>query len=248
MSFMQSGKKQQLKIVDFLKKVSIFSTLDDSERENLVKDFHLRKYKKGEIIFHQGDDSQFLYIVQKGKVRVYSTSPSGNETTIRIFANRNVVGEFAALDGMPRSTTAQAVENCDLLYMTRPDLLRHIKQKPKLGHQMINLLLEKLRWTTNFAETIAQYDTAGRLLHTFLRYKEVMGTEIEAGKCYEIDMHMSQSDLASMVGARREWVNRILQKWKDKGLIQFIRGKVKILDLKRVEKERDRSMEIYSDT
>jgi CRP-like cAMP-binding protein len=75
----------------------------------------------------------------------------------------------------------------------------------------------------------------------------VLGKEIVAGKRYELDLSMNQADLASLVGARREWVNRILRDWSKRGLIKYKHCKIMILDLPAVEKERDRSIELYSD-
>ena len=90
-------------------------------------------------------------------------------------------------------------------------------------------------------------DAAGRLLHIFLYYKDLFGREIKTEEQYEINLSMNQSDLASLVGARREWVNRILRNWKKQGLIDYRQGKITILDLPAVEEERDRRIAVYGD-
>ena len=108
----------------FLRKVELFAELGETDLKILARDFHSRKYKRKEIIFHQGDDSRVLYVVMKGKVRIFSISPAGNETSIRIFSTHEMIGEFAAIDGEPRSTTAQAVEDCTLLEMDQAKFMR----------------------------------------------------------------------------------------------------------------------------
>jgi CRP/FNR family cyclic AMP-dependent transcriptional regulator len=231
----------------FLQKVPLFRNLGDEDLEVLARNFHPRKYKRKEVIFHQGDDSRVLYLVMKGKVRIFSLSPAGNETSIRVFAAHDMIGEFAAIDAQPRSTTAQAMEDCTLLEMDQSKFMHSIREMPELAIGLIKQLVEKLRWTTNYAETIAQYDTAGRLLHIILHYNEMMGKAIEAGKRYELNLSMNQADLASLVGARREWVNRILRDWSKRGLIEYVHGKITILDLPAVEEERDRRVELYAD-
>jgi len=235
------------KRTDFLRKVPLLARLGEENLKVLTGNFHSRKYKRKEIIFHQGDDSKVLYVIMRGKVRIFSISPAGNETSIRIFSEHDMIGEFAAIDGQPRSTTAEAVEDCALLEMEHTRFLRCIHEMPELAMALIRLLVEKLRWTTAYAETIAQYDTAGRLLHTLLHYNEVLGNEIVAGKRYELDLSMNQTDLASLVGARREWVNRILRDWSKRGLIEYKGGKITILDLPAVEEERDRRIDLYAD-
>jgi len=236
-----------LKRTAFLRKVEPFSQLGERDLNILAGNFRSRKYKPKEVIFHQGDDSHVLYVVMKGKLRIFSISPAGNETSVRIFSVYDMIGEFAAIDGRPRSTTAQAVQACVLLEMTQRKFLQCLSEMPELAMGLIKLLVEKLRWTTAYAETIAQYDTAGRLLHILLNYNEALGKAVVVGERYEMDLFMNQSDLASLVGARREWVNRILQDWRHRGLIEYKRGKITILDLRAVEQERDRRMELYAD-
>jgi CRP-like cAMP-binding protein len=117
---------------------------------------------------------------------------------------------------------------------------------PDLALGMTRLLARKLRWTGTHAETMAQYDCAGRLLHTLLLYNERFGEGDEAGKRYVLDLGLNQTDLASLVGARREWVNRLLRDWKKRGLVEYEAGKIFILDLARVEAERDSRIEAWA--
>lgn len=231
----------------FLKMTALFSELKSENLEILARKFRARDYKRKDIIFHQGDDSAVLYVVKKGKVRIFGLSPAGNETSYRIFSRHDVIGEFAAIDGRPRSTTAQALESSTLLEIKRDQFLQFIYQMPDLAMGMIKLLVEKLRFTTTFTDSMVQDDTTGRLLNMILQYNEMHGVELEAGKIYELDLFMRQEDIATMVGARREWVNRILSKWNKQGLIEYKRGKIKILDLPAFEKERDRRIGFLKD-
>ena len=212
------------KRTSFLKNIALFSDLGEENLKILATKFHARKYKKKEVIFHQGDDSHVLYVIMKGKVRIFSISPAGNETSYRIFSMHEILGEFAAIDGRPRSTTAQAMEDCILLEIERKQFLQSIYDMPDLAMGLIKILIEKLRFTTEYAESIVQYDTTGRLLNMLLQYNKTIGVEIEAGKKYELNLSMHQEDMATMVGARREWVNRILRKWKKNGLIDYKKG------------------------
>ena len=180
----------------------------------IAENLYSRKYKKREIIFHQGDDSHSLYLIAKGKVRIFCISPGGEETSFRIFSEKHIIGEVAGIDGQSRSTTAKAMEDCVLIELKRTKFLEYLQQMPNLSLGLIKHLVNKLRWTTNYAETIARYDTKGRLLHIILQYNHQFGKEIEEGRVYELELYMNQEDLASLVGARREWVSRILQEWR----------------------------------
>lgn len=225
--------------LELLKTFPLFRDLRAGEVAALLEDLRLREYGKDEIIFRQGDESRTVYLVLKGLVRIYRISPSGDETSIDIFSTHDLIGELAALDYQPRSATAVAVGPVTLLLMSQERFLYHLRAMPDLALALARLLAQKLRWTAAFAESVAQFDAAGRLLHFILLYNARYGRELEPGLRYELDLAMSQSDLASMVGARREWINRILADWRKRGLLEFDRGVITILDHPRVVAERD---------
>ena len=236
--------------IAFLKRISLFANLDEQNLAALVSDFDRRKYDKDVVIFHQGDNDRELYVVAKGKVRIFKTSPSGEETSIQIFSTHDIIGEFATIDDHPRSATAMAITPCTLLRMKQERVLLHLGQIPGLALELARLLTTKLRWTAAYAEAIAQYDTAGRLLHILLLYNEQFGERIEtdgAKERYLLDLSLNQAGLASLVGARREWVNRILRDWRKRGLIEYGAGRITILDLAAVERERDGRIEAFRD-
>lgn len=233
-------------IPHFLRQIPLFAALSQKDFATVLADFRLREYRPNEIIFHQSDNSDELYIVVQGKVRVFRISPAGCETSIQIFAKYDVVGEFAAIDNQPRSATAKTIGACQLLEMRGDRFMQYMRTMPDLAVEMTRLVISKVRWTATYAETIAQFNAAGRLLHILLLYNEQFGQEIEPGKRYIIDLAMNQADLASLIGARREWVNRLLQDWHKRGLISFESGRITILDLPRAIAERDSRIEAYS--
>jgi CRP/FNR family transcriptional regulator, cyclic AMP receptor protein len=229
--------------VALIKEIPLFAGLSEKDLVTIVTDLRLKEYGKNDLIFRQGDESRELYIVLKGKVRIYKISPSGDETSIDIFSTADVFGELAAMDSEPRNAAAQAVGVVSLLLMPQERFLYHLRTLPGLAFNLARLLGQKLRWTSAFAESVAQFDAAGRLLHILLHHVTRYGQEIEPGKRYLVNLALNQSDLASMVGARREWVNRLLNDWRRRGLLEFENGVITILDLPRVEAERDSRIE-----
>lgn len=236
----QPGSSRQ---VAFLRQVQPFATLDEEALTRVAADFQQVTYKRDEVIFRQADQSREIYVIAKGKVRIYKVSPSGGETSINIFFPTDIVGEFAAIDDKPRSAAAKAIGSCALLRLSQEKLLAYMRAFPDLAIGMARLLTSKIRWTAAYAETVAQYDAAGRLLHTLLLYNAQYGQVQEPNKRYLLDLDLNQADLASLIGARREWVNRLLQDWRRRGLIEYERGKITILDLPRVIQERDSRIE-----
>jgi CRP/FNR family cyclic AMP-dependent transcriptional regulator len=229
--------------IEFLKTVPLFAGLSDADLTTLAGDFRPKNYRPGDYIFHQGDYGRELYVVTQGKVRVFRVSQAGGETSIQVFGPRDVVGEFATIDGQPRSATAKAIGPSAMLEIRGELFLQRMREMPDLALGMTRLLASKVRWAAAYAETIAQYDAAGRLLHILLLYNEQFGQPVEPGRRYRLDLGLDQTDLASLVGARREWVNRILRDWRARGLIEYEAGMLTILDLPRVVAERDQRAE-----
>ena len=229
--------------LSFLKTVSLFAQLNENDLTTLARQFQRREYQSGEIIFRQGDNSRRLYVIASGKVRIFKISPAGNETSINIFSACDIVGEFATIDNQPRSATAKAIGRCVTLEIVSDTFTQFMREMPDLAMGVAQTLAGKVRWTANYAETVAQYDAAGRLLHIILLYNEQMGEEEIPNKRYVLDLALNQTDLASLIGARREWVNRLLRDWKKRGLIEHSGSQIIILDLPAVINERDSRIE-----
>ena len=227
----------------FLKRIPFFANLQEEKLRLIADDFHQRSFKRGATIFRQEAHGRVMFIIREGKIRIFKLTLAGGETSVEILSVGGVFGEFAAIDGLPRSAEAKAISPCTLLQIDGNQLLRRMQEIPELGIAMTRLLIQKLRWTTDFAETVAQYNAAGRLLHILLFYNSQFGCEIEPGKKYELALGLNQTDLASLVGAHREWVNRLLKQWRGEGLLAYEHGTIVILDLEKVTRERDSCIE-----
>lgn len=230
--------------IEFLKTVVPFSNLSESEITEIADHFRIRTYRNRDVILYQGDTTNDVCVIQTGRVTIVTVSETGEESCLRVIGPGDIVGELSAYDGEPRSASVQAVSACTILVMSGSDFNGYLKTIPGLALSIIQFLSEKLRWTTHFLHTLAQFDTAGRLIHLLLYYKEQFGREIAKNKIYEVDLSLNQTDLAAMVGARREWVNRLLQQWRKKSMITYSRGVITILDLPALIAERDRRVDI----
>ncbi len=233
------SQNANLAYIPFLKRVPLLAKLQQADLEMLARDFRLYTYPKGNILFHQGETGRALFIIVSGKVRIYRVTPDGRETTTNIFSTGDLVGEFAVLDGQPRSASGMSLARCELLQMSDVDFLQHLRNMPDLALAVVRLLTQKVRWAAALVEVMGQYDATTRLLHLLVLYTVQYGEERVMGKEYLLDWGMSQSDLATLVGTSREWINQILMQWSHQGLISFGRGKLIILDLPHVIAERD---------
>lgn len=213
--------------------VRFFAGLSDQALEELAGSLGRRTFAKGMVIFHKGSSGQTMYIIESGKVRIFSLSESGQEVTLRVYGPGDVFGEFSLLDGLPRSAGALALERTVALTLHRDRFLRHLVASPSLATSIIEVLTARLRFTTEHAESLAFLDVYGRVAMRLLDLAGRYGTEKDG---IELDLRLTQAELATWVAATRESVNKALSNFRDQGLIAVEGQKITILDLEGLER------------
>jgi CRP/FNR family cyclic AMP-dependent transcriptional regulator len=222
-----------MSMIALLRKVPLFAGLSDQDLAALAGSLGKRTFAKNMIIFHQGSLGQTLYIIESGKVRIFLLSESGQETTLNIYGAGDVFGEFSLLDGLPRSAGAVAMEKTVTLTLSREDFLRHLEACPQMALSIMQLLTLRLRFTTAQAESLAFLDVYGRVAMRLLDLAGRYGTEKGS---IELDLHLTQAELATWVAATRESVNKVLGAFRDQGLIAVEGQTITILDPEGLEK------------
>lgn len=210
-----------------LRKVSLFAELSDQELEALAGSLGRRTFAKGMIIFHKGGVGQTLYIIESGRVRIFVLSESGQEITVNIYGPGDIFGEFSLLDGLPRSAGAVAMDKTVTLTLHRDDFLHHLEAYPRIAGSVMKVLTTRLRYTTTHAETLSFLDVYGRVAAKLLELADRYGVQKEA---IEIELHLTQSELATWVAASRESVNKVLGTFREQGLIEVEGQRITILD------------------
>lgn len=144
-------KREEESVRDFLKSTFIFSELTSGEIRRLEKIVHRRRYRAGEIIFNQGDPGAGMYVIMRGKVRIFLQDENGRETVIASLSKGDFFGETAVIDRRPRSAGAKAVEDTELIGFFRPDLIDIMERFPKMGAKILfkiaEVFAERLRKT-----------------------------------------------------------------------------------------------------
>ncbi len=219
--------------IDFLKRVPIFAKLSEAELNVLAGSLRRKNFAKGEIIFHQDSPGYSLYIIESGRVRIYNLSVAGQEISVTIYSSGGVIGELAILDGLPRSAGAVAMEPTRTLILHRDDFLHHARHYPEMALNIMAELSAKLRYTTEYAESLAFLDVYGRVAKKLL---EMAGQLEEEGEGGQVEVRLTQSELASLVGSSREWVNKVLSAYREQGLVELGRQRIIILDAEGLRK------------
>lgn len=198
----------------------------------------LRRFRRGEVIFHQGDPGDSLHIIQSGAVKIVLPSAEGDEAIIATLRPSDFFGELALLDGALRSATATAIEPTETLVLSRDQFRALIDTAPGLRDALYAALAQELRRLTGHVEELHFLDLAGRLALRLAR----LAREAEPGgqRDVRLDWPYTQSDLASMIGGTRQSVNRLLSGLVDDGLLRIERDTLVISDVDRLARSAER--------
>ena len=228
-----------------LRNVPFFTGLSDQELDLLADSLGRRTFNKGMIIYHEGSPGHTLYIIESGQVRIFLLGESGQEISVNIYSPGDVFGELALLDGLPRSAGVVAMERTVTLTLHREDFLRHLETTPRMARSILEVLSRRLRYTTTYAESLALLDVYGRVAAKLLELADRYGVQQEGAdrlrpadklRPTEIDLHLTQAELASWVGATRESVNKVLGTFRDQRLIEVQGQEITILDRRGLER------------
>lgn len=209
--------------------VALFANLDADSLRELDAIVRRRGFRAGEVIFHRDDPGQVLYVIRAGKVRIYISSPEGQEVVLAVFGPGDYFGELALLDGQPRSASAIAIEPVEVYALQRSDFINAVNHHPRIAIQVMNVLSRRLRQTDAMIEDLLFLDVHGRVAKKLLELAELHGVRTLEG--IRIDLRLTQSDLAALVGASRESVNKVMGYFVDKRFISTEKRKITILRL-----------------
>jgi CRP-like cAMP-binding protein len=173
-----------------------------------------------ETLFLKGDPADALYAIRRGQIRIGTGTETGRRLTLNLLGPGDVFGEVALLDGRPRTADAIAVEPTELFVVRRRDFLDLLERRPAVAIRIIELLCERFRWMSDRMEEAVLLPLPQRLARRLLALSDDYGAEL----------WVSQDELAIFVGATREAVNRQLQAWKRKGLLEIGRSRIRLLD------------------
>ncbi len=214
--------------IEFLKRLPLFANLSDAELTALAKEFTVRHFQQGEMIFFQGDPGQALYLLDAGRVRIYVQDDGGQETSVIFYSAGDIFGELAAIDGMPRSASAIVAEETIVHVLTRERLRAHLLASPQLAYNFMQALAVRVRYSTLQMNSLTLHDVPSRLARKLLELAQGYGRVTADG--VKIDMSLTQTDLASLIGATRESTNKALGNLKRGGVIRMEQNQITMVD------------------
>ncbi|HEX6508189.1 MAG TPA: Crp/Fnr family transcriptional regulator [Chloroflexota bacterium] len=216
--------------------VALFHDLGQAELDTLSHQVVRREFSRNELIFSQGDRGDGLYIVATGHVSITRQNPNGDELILAMYVPHEYFGELALFDDEPRSATATAIDECSLFFLSRAAFRGFLEAHPEALLTCLEVIVGQLRRTTDLADEIALLDVRSRLARRLLRLAQQGVVESErSAPGSAASYRITQQQLANMMGATRESVNKHLNAFVDEGMIRLERGHIHILDVKKLE-------------
>lgn len=215
---------------ELVRRHPFFASLAPSESEALLRHMVVKRVAAGQVLFHKEQPGDGLYAILSGRVAFTVESPEGKEFILNVLGPGEFFGEIALLDGKGRSASAVARDLSELAFIGRADFLSFLERRPETTLHIIELLCSRLRRATDYIEDSTFLDLPARLSKNLL---SLAGRQDRTAKAI---IHISQEELAAMLGVSRERVNRQLTVWCDLGILEQGRGRLVVRDESALER------------
>lgn len=199
----------------------VLQAIDTDDARSLLALGRRRRFRRGDIIFHEGDPAESLHLVDIGHVAVRTSTPSGDVATLRLIGPGDHFGDLALVDRQRRSAAIVAVDRVETLELRYDDLERFRAEHPSFERVLLAMLARNVRrLSANLQETmyLSVPDRVGRRLDELFEL-------FEGGP-----IPLTQGDLAGLAGTTRQTVNHVLVDLRDRGVVELSRGRVTVLD------------------
>lgn len=217
---------------EVLARAGIFQGVEPTAAAALAKDLQPVEFPRGHVVFNEGEPGDRLYIILSGKVKVGRRSPDGRENLQMIMGPSDMFGELSVFDPGPRISSATTVTEVRAVTMDRDALRSWIADRPQIAEQLLRVLARRLRRTNNNLADLIFTDVPGRVAKQLLQLAQRFGTQ-EAG-AVRVTHDLTQEEIAQLVGASRETVNKALADFAQRGWLRLEGKSVLIADSERL--------------
>jgi CRP-like cAMP-binding protein len=211
-----------------LRKAMLFQNIDPDVVEALADEFEIFTALRGTVLFAQGDAARHLYVVLSGKVKLAHLAYDGREHLVELLGRSDQFGEVSLLDSEPWTATATVVTDARIAQVRAAVLYDWIERYPQLASQLLCAISRRLRRTYTNLTSVTFADVSGRVATELLRLARRFGLSYHDE--IRIEHDLSQMELAQLVGASRETVNKVLNSFASRGWIRLEPKSVVILN------------------
>jgi CRP/FNR family transcriptional regulator, cyclic AMP receptor protein len=222
-----------------LRKTPLFAGLTETEMRALAARVSKRHFRRGELLFGEGDPCTGLFLVASGKIRIFKLSAAGREQVLAVEGPGSSFAELPVFDGGNYPAAASASEDANVLFISRKDFQNFCREHPDVALKVIAVVGSRLRRLVGIIEELSFTTVRQRLIAVILRLAEASGRPSKDG--VHLELTMSHQDLAAELGTVRELVSRNLSRLQAEGFLEVDGRKIVVKDLVGLKNEQNSS-------
>lgn len=209
--------------IEFLRNIQLFSSLSDEELDQVCSKVIVEEFKKNEIILHEEDTNDFMYIILLGKVKVIQTTEDGKEIILAIHKADELFGEISLIDGKTSPATVLATEDSLIAIISKNEFYSLLSNQGKVLEKFLQILCSRLRESWKRIQILNLKNSSDRIKMLFLMLSYDNGKKTPEGII--LNIKLTHQNIADMAGLTRETVTRVLDKWQKSGEITILKNK-----------------------
>lgn len=217
-----------------VRKAPLFAALDDEQAAALLSSMTRVELPRGETLFTEGEAGDRLYVITSGKIKLGRSSVDGRENLLAVLGPGEMFGELSLFDPGPRTATGTAVSDVTLVALGHEDLRAWLSTRPDVAQHLLRALAKRLRRTNEALADLVFSDVPGRVAKALLDLSERFGRQTDSGVL--VAHELTQEELAQLVGASRETVNKALADFAGRGWLRLEARAVVLLDVERLRR------------
>ena len=206
-----------------ISRIALFRGLASEQLSRLGPLLHQRSFPANTNIITAEQPGEFVYVILSGSVKVHVAQPDGSDVIFAILGAGEIVGEMSLADSLGRSANVLTLEETTLLWMDRTTFRTSLREMPEIADNLINIMSRRLRLANTHLRSLAALDVTGRLASQILAFAQEYGETTPSGDVL-IPLRLTQTDLASLVGASRVRVNQALGYYKRRNYLSVDRN------------------------
>ncbi|HJT57341.1 MAG TPA: Crp/Fnr family transcriptional regulator [Ktedonobacteraceae bacterium] len=215
-------------VVEALRQIPLFASLSQEELARVAAMVGERHYNRDDLILLEGEMGGALHFVHSGLVKVYKTSPSGKDQVLRLITTGQTFNDVPALDGGPNPASAAAMEPTTVYVIQRAELHKLILTRPEVAEAVVKTLANALRHLVSLVEDLS-------LRHVTARIAKMLLEQEDSAREGQHAYHLTQQEMAALVGTAREVVGRALKELEGAGAIEMRQGRAIVINRERLQ-------------
>ena len=227
------------KVEKVLGKTPLFANLTDEEMHSLSVRVTKKHFQQGALLFGEGDPCTGLFLVASGRIRIFKLSPAGREQVLSIETPGSSFAELPVFDGGNYPASASALEDAEVLFISRKDFQNYCREHPDVALKVIAVVGSRLRRLVGIIEDLSFTTVRQRLIALILRLTQASGTPAKDG--VRVELTKTHQDLAAELGTVRELVSRNLSRLQAEGFLEVDGRKIIVKDLAGLRREQTAS-------